>query len=51
MKRIIEKIKKFFKNILKNTCPDCGEPMENEMFDMVLDCIVYKCPKCGKRWM
>lgn len=51
MKRIIEKIKKFFSKTSKNICPDCGGELKCEMLDVVFDCLVYKCSNCGKRWM
>lgn len=47
MKKLLE----FFKKIFSLKCPNCGANLKSECYDMVIDCVVYKCNKCGKEWI
>lgn len=44
-------IKRLYTFLFKLKCPDCNGVMDWEMIDMELDTNVYKCRKCGKRWI
>ena len=49
--RLIERMKCFWEKHFKPHCPDCGGVMDDEMLDMILDKLVYKCRDCGKEWV
>lgn len=47
LKVIWEKIK----DMLSLHCPECNGRIKSECLDMELDTLVYKCEKCGKKWI
>ena len=47
LKVIWEKVK----DIFSLHCPECNGRMKSEYLDMELDTLVYKCEKCGKKWI
>lgn len=51
MAKIISYLKSAFERFFKHDCPGCGGVMDSEFLDMTLDRMVYKCRKCGKRWV
>lgn len=48
---MIKAIKRLYTFLFKLKCPDCNSVMDWEMIDMEFDRNVYKCRKCGKRWI
>ena len=50
-KKIIKSIKQLYTFLFKQKCPDCNGVIDWEMIDMQFDTNVYKCRKCGKRWI
>ena len=44
-------IKRFVRKMPKDCCPECGGQLQCELFDIILDCLVYKCKECGKEWV
>ena len=47
LKAIWEKVK----DIFSLHCPECNGRMKSEYLDMELDKLVYKCEKCGKKFI
>ena len=47
LKAILGKIK----DIFSLHCHECNGRMKSEYLDMELDSLVYKCEKCGKKWI
>ena len=47
LKAILEKVK----DIFSLHCPECKGRMKCEYLDMEFDTLVYKCEKCGKKFI
>ena len=47
LKVIWEKVK----DIFSLHCPECNGRMKSEFLDMEIDTLVYKCEKCGHRYI
>jgi predicted nucleic acid-binding Zn ribbon protein len=48
---VIKKVWEKIKDIFSLHCPECNGRMKSEFLDMEIDKLVYKCEKCGEKWI
>jgi len=49
--KISLRIIKWIKHLIALKCPDCGSDMAGDMYNSIIDKVIYTCTKCGKQWI